>query len=271
MRKLILFRPHADQILNLVQRHVVDRNETVSSAYAAAIGYTGRAASEDALLGTAAFVKRLYFDSADEKHRLIAAEIVQAIAKQATDQFQGVAAAYLPLVFIAQQDDVEHVAELFSEIWAGSTGGNRAASLYLTEIVSLATSHMDSKQWGIKHACATAVAEAVQAAAAMKDEMTEAESQTLWPALELALGIKTWEKKARVLQGLETFVAKGGKYWRNHADVAKNIQKVSLHSRSPPQPESQADCSVDDKRWSVSDGPDVGQHEPASGAYMVCA
>ncbi len=38
-RHNLLFRPHADDFLRLLQKHLLDRNETVSSAYAVAAGY----------------------------------------------------------------------------------------------------------------------------------------------------------------------------------------------------------------------------------------
>jgi proteasome component ECM29 len=62
-RHSVLFRPYADQILQLLRKLVLDRNDTVSASYSSAIGYLMRLASEKQTLQTIEFAKSLYFES----------------------------------------------------------------------------------------------------------------------------------------------------------------------------------------------------------------
>jgi proteasome component ECM29 len=60
-RHSFLFRPHADSFLKVVERTVLDRNDTVSSSYAAAAGYLCRIASDSQILKLTRFCRSLYF------------------------------------------------------------------------------------------------------------------------------------------------------------------------------------------------------------------
>lgn len=66
-RRLAVFRPHADAFLKLIEKVVLDRNETVSSSYAVAAGYIARAASEKQVLRLIAFCQKLYFESEGDR------------------------------------------------------------------------------------------------------------------------------------------------------------------------------------------------------------
>lgn len=222
----MLFRPFADTFMRVMEKQVLDRNDTVCSSYAAALGYVARTASEEQLLKTATFIQKLYFDAETDRNRLIAAEVVQAIGRHATDRFNSVASAYMPLVFVGRQDEKEEVKHLFQEIWDDNAGGPRAASLYLDEIVSLTSSHLNSRQWNLKHTAALSIAEAVKAVVASKTTISEADARKLWPPLKTALAEKSWDGKEHVLEGFVSFVKHASQFWKTHADVADEITKV---------------------------------------------
>jgi len=202
----------------------------VSSSYAVSLGYVGRTASDEAILKVANYVTKLYFESEDERSRTISGEIIRAVAKYATDRFASLAAAFLPLVFVAHNDEAPDVKTLFRETWDDNTGGNRAASLYFQEIITLASEHLGSKRWVIKHGAAVAVAEAMDAVAKSRGDsgMTEAEASAAWPALKLALAEKSWDGKERVLAGLSTLVTHASNFLTTRSDVTNDIAKVSF-------------------------------------------
>lgn len=226
-RRTVLFRPFADTFLKVMEKQVLDRNDTVCSSYAAAMGYVARSATDEQLLKTATFVKNLYFDAETDRNRLIAAEIVQAVGKHATDRFNNVASAYLPLVFVGRQDEKEEVKKLFQEIWDDNAGGPRAASLYLDEIIALASNHLSARQWNLKHTAALSVSEAVKAVAATKSTISDADAQKLWPALKIALAEKSWDGKEHVLEGFVAFVQNASEFWKSRKEVAEDVSKVS--------------------------------------------
>lgn len=66
-RRIAVFRPYADGFLRLIEKVVLDRNETVSSSYAVAAGYVARAASDKQILRLITFSKSLYFESEGDR------------------------------------------------------------------------------------------------------------------------------------------------------------------------------------------------------------
>jgi proteasome component ECM29 len=236
-RHNFLFKPYADSFLKLVHKNIHDRNETVASSYAVSAGYLARLASDGQLLATIAFCQSLYFASDDDRSRLAAGDIVLAISKHAADRFAGIAASILPFVFVAKHDGNEAVAKLFSETWSDNVGGSRGVLLYLPEIVRLASQHLESPKWVLKHASARAVADAVMSittdspsavAATVADEISKANAFILWPALEKGMAGKTWEGKEVVLASFVRFVERGRQLWGADATVASMISKIAV-------------------------------------------
>lgn len=70
-RHNFLFRPYSDGFLRLIEKYTLDRNETVSSSYAAAAGYVARGASDKQILRIVEFAKTLYFESKDDRSQAI--------------------------------------------------------------------------------------------------------------------------------------------------------------------------------------------------------
>ena len=66
-RHNVLFRPYSDIFLRLIEKYVLDRNDTVSTSYAAAAGYVARGASDKQILRLVEFTKKLYFESKDDR------------------------------------------------------------------------------------------------------------------------------------------------------------------------------------------------------------
>jgi proteasome component ECM29 len=68
-RRMAVFKPVADDFMKLIEKLVLDRNETVASSYAASAGYVARHASDKQILKMVAFAKGLYFDSEHDRER----------------------------------------------------------------------------------------------------------------------------------------------------------------------------------------------------------
>lgn len=151
---------------------------------------------------------------------------MQSISKHASDRFNSLAADLIPFVFVGKHDSHETVKELFQDTWNDNVGGSRAVSLYLREILAMSTDHLDSPQWAVKHTVARSIADATVAVASIGSEMDATTAELLWPALEKALGGKTWEGKEVVLYAFVKFVETGRKLWSVQANVAQAIEKV---------------------------------------------
>lgn len=120
---------------------------------------------------------------------------MHAFARHATDKFNEFASSILPFVFVAKHDSHDQVKEPFQEAWNEVVVGSRTVQLYLKEIVDLCVVHLDSPQWTLKHTAARSVADVVNAVATSEAEMSASTGDAIWPALEKALGGKTWEGK----------------------------------------------------------------------------
>lgn len=201
-RHNFLFRPHANHFLRLARKQVLDRNDTISASYSAACGYLVRLASDDEILTLFEYCRKLYFESDDERHRLIAGEIVFATSKYATDRFNALAAEILPFTFFAKHDSYDRAKGVFQDTWNETVGGSRTVLLYMQEIVQLALTNLNSPRWALKHTAAFTVAEAIKATG---DEISDPIAQVIWPGIERAVDGKTWEGKEKALQAFVRF------------------------------------------------------------------
>ncbi|MCJ1401686.1 proteasome component M29 [Xylographa trunciseda] len=224
-RHNFVFKPYADIFLKILRKQVLDRNDTISTSFAAASGYVARLASNDEVLGLFDYCKKLYFDSGDDdRYRTVSAELVSAVAKYATDRFASLANDILPFVFIAKHDPNERTRDLFSNTWNENVGGSRAVLLYLKEIVGMASPYLDSPRWSIRHTAAFAIANAVKS---MGTEISRPNAETIWPSLEKALNGKTWDGKESILEAFVAF-AKNSDLLISNKQIADRMQSIML-------------------------------------------
>ncbi|KAF2178559.1 ARM repeat-containing protein [Zopfia rhizophila CBS 207.26] len=223
-----LFGPFADNFLRLIQKYIRDRNDTVSASYGAAAGYIARLASDKQLLSTISFCHKLYFDSEDDKSRMAAGDIILSISRNAGDRFTSLSSSLLPFVFLAKHDEHAQVKRLFNETWSDNVAGSRTVLLYLKEIIELAEKYLDSQKWVLKHTSAKTVADAVKAVTSSSDGISKSNFEVAWPAIDKAMGGKTWEGKEIVLEAFVGFVERGKSLWDEDTKVAKQIEKVAI-------------------------------------------
>ncbi|KAJ9242013.1 hypothetical protein DTO169E5_3234 [Paecilomyces variotii] len=223
--KTVLFRPYADRFVQLLKKHVLDRNDTVSASYSNSIGYLMRLASDDSVLDTVEFAKSLYFRTDDASHRVISGEILHSVSKLSSDRFMAFAAASLPFVFVAKHDTDDQVKDFFQKTWQDNVGGSRAVTLYLKEILSLIADNLDSPHWAIKHTAALALADAITS---LEQNLDLATGELIWPVLERALAGKTWDGKEIVLNAFVKFTNKTEVLWRQREKVGKQMEVIAI-------------------------------------------
>ncbi|KAK0126145.1 proteasome component M29 [Cadophora gregata] len=225
MRHAFVFKSHADAFLKVTEKAVLDRNNAVSAAYARATGYLSRLGSDDGLLRLASYAKSLYFNAEDETRRQVSGEIIYAVSKFATDRFNSVASDFLPFVFFAKHDLDEHVKEQFDKTWSENVGGSRAVILYSKEINEIAVERLESAKWTIKHTAALTIADVVVSSGT---EISGASAAAIWPALEKALALKTFDGKEKVLDAFVKFTKSGKLLWTAEPSIAAQMKKIAL-------------------------------------------
>lgn len=224
-RHSFVFRPHADVFLKNIEKSVLDRNSTVSAAYARAAGYIARLGSDQQILKLANYSKSLYFSAEDESRRQISADIIYAMSKFATDRFNSLASEFLPFVFMAKHDFDEHVSDQFSKTWDENVGGSRAVLLYLEEIIAISIERLDSPKWTVKHTAALTIADVITSAGA---DISVSNASVIWPALEKALGLKTFDGKEKVLVGFVKFAQSAKGFWSREPKIAAQMTKIAI-------------------------------------------
>jgi proteasome component ECM29 len=224
-RHSFVFRPYADTFLKTMEKAVLDRNNAVSAAYARSAGYLSRLGTDDALLRVGRFSKDLYFNAEDETRRQVAAEIIYAVSKFAIDRFNALASDFLPFVFFAKHDLDEHVKEQFEKTWVDNVGGSRAVVLYSREINSLSIERLESPKWTIKHTAALTIADVV---ASSGTSISGANAAVIWPALEKALALKTFDGKEKVLEAFIRFTKESKSLWGEESSIAAQMKKIAI-------------------------------------------
>lgn len=231
-RQNFIFKPYADHFLVLALKQVFDRNDTISSSYAAACGYLARLCSNEAILKLVDSCRKLYFDSDDDRHRVISGDVIYAMSKHATDRFNSLAGDILPFVFVAKHDTSDRAKTLFEDTWNENVGGSRAVLLYLKEIIDLASQYLDSARWSIKHTSAFAVADVVTSSGSA---ISDANARMVWPALEKALSGKTWEGKEIILKAF-IHLAKNSTFWSTDQKIGEHFEKIVLRESKRNNP-----------------------------------
>ena len=220
------FAPYADRFSQLIRKHILDRNATISAAFSTSLGYLMRLASPKEIQATSRYAEKLYFESQDLSHRAVAGEILQAISKTSNDVFNNHASTFLPFAFIGRNDTDEDVQKRFDPPWKDNIGGSRAIQLYLKEISALLTTHLKSTLWPIRHACCLAVADLVKTSDAQA-QYNDAEARLIWPLMEEALGGKTWEGKEKVVLAYPDFVKHAKAVWSD-GTISNKMKQIAL-------------------------------------------
>ncbi len=225
-RHSFVCRSRAGVFLKDIEKAVLDRNTTVSAAYARSAGYLARLATDDQILKLAAFAQNQYFTAEDESRRQIAAEIIYFVSKFATDRFTALAAEFLPFVFFAKHDFDEQVKEYCTKTWDDNVGGSRAVLMYLKEIIEISQERLTSPKWTIKHTAALAIADVVKSSAA--NELSVSNAKIIWPALEASLALKTFDGKEQVVIAFVKFTEAGKAFWSSDEKISAQMTKIAI-------------------------------------------
>ncbi|EXJ65111.1 hypothetical protein A1O7_01451 [Cladophialophora yegresii CBS 114405] len=220
------FRPYADKFAQLIRKHLLDRNATISVAFSTSLGYLMRLTSEKEIQATSKYAQKLYFESQELSHRAVAGEIVQAISKAANDVFMNSAAVFLPFAFIGRRDTDEEVRDRFDVPWKENIGGSRSINLYLTEIVGLISTHIGSSLWPVRHACCSAVAELISSME-VQEKYSDTEASLIWPLMQSALDGKTWDGKEAIIKVYPKFVQQAQSLWAD-SKTSQQMRKIAI-------------------------------------------
>lgn len=233
-----LFTRHTSDIkavsgrfLNLLEKQSLDKNDEVSQAYARAAAYIMRAVSDSEKQKFCAKLVELYFNAEEESRRQKVADVVVSLAKISPDHFTSQESELLPFVYLGARDIDDYTAKVFKEVWEQHAGSSRTAMRYATEIVSLIGKCFDTAQWSLRHTGAFTVAALVNDAVNASEttgQISEANCKIIWPVLDKALALKTFEGKEKLLVAFPKFTEKSRELWTADAAVAAQMKKIAI-------------------------------------------
>ncbi|KAK9237680.1 proteasome stabiliser-domain-containing protein [Lipomyces kononenkoae] len=223
VRHIDLIQPYADRFLKAVTPQLSDRNDTVATSYAAAAGYLCRVASNEKVLELVETAQKMYFESEDERSRVISGSIVSAISKNASDKFTALASSILPFVYIAKYDPEKGIQSTFANVWTDNTGGVGAIKLYFPEILRLASVQLESQQWRVRQTVALSLAEASNAVGNQISATSE-----LFIVLMKASSGRSWQGKEKVIEALANLSVKMKGYVQREVELNEKLLKLFL-------------------------------------------
>lgn len=226
------FQPYASRFLQLMEKQALDRNDEVSTNYARAAAYIMRHAPADAREHFVAKFEKLYFSAEDEARREKVAAVVAALSKISPDHFNALEGSLLPFSYLGMHDTDEFVAKAFREVWETHAGSARTVTRFVPEVTALAGRALDAPQWSLKHAGALTAGAGARAIAAQGNltgsTVNVSQLAQLWPVLDRALALKTFDGKEKLLEALVDVHTKAKTFWKGDDKVAAQLKKIVL-------------------------------------------
>lgn len=216
-------KPYGDKLLAICRNQLKDRNQTVSSSYAAAAGHCCKIAPTNSIVDYGLYIRNLYFESEDDEQRVIAAIASENVSRYSgSDKFEAVAGQFLPLAFIGRHDSLEQVKSSFEREWTESSSGNTAIKLYFDEICEMCKVNGFSSNYNVRRV----IARSLDNMWASIDVDSERQAKNFFSILlELSKG-KSWEGKDLILNTLVGFSINKAEFLRSNTDILELVVKT---------------------------------------------
>ncbi|KAK9476373.1 proteasome stabiliser-domain-containing protein [Lipomyces japonicus] len=216
-----LITPYSDRFIKTCVTQLDDRNDTVATSYATAAGYLSRVSSNETALGLISNSETMYFETDDERPRILSAAVITAISKHASDKFSALSSSILPFVYIAKHDPVTAIKEKFDQVWTENTGGVGAIKLHFAEILELANRQLLSQRWRVRQTTSLALADASNS---VGNQIFQTEA--LFEILVKASAGRSWAGKEVVLEALATLSQKMKGYVELHVELRDRLYQL---------------------------------------------
>lgn len=226
-KKYELIKPYGDKLIKAAIGQIKDKNDTISSSYAIAVGYLSRLCSIDIMVQYGKKLQTMYFDSDDERLRLIAGIASENFSKYSADKFELVASEFLPMTFIGMNDIDKDVAKVFEKQWIENTSGSNVLKLYLNELIDVISSHIKSQNYQIRQNLAKSI---VKLTNDINDFTTLSNDLILkiFDSLIESCKGKSWQGKEQLFEALVNYSIKLETFLINDSSLLESVQKVVL-------------------------------------------
>ncbi|KNC98802.1 uncharacterized protein SPPG_05780 [Spizellomyces punctatus DAOM BR117] len=221
-------KPYADGILQSLKSAVHDRSPVIRKAFAGAIGYIARLASDKALVKLLEDLEKAYFDSEDEEIASIAGITLLEISRRAPERLKDFQQYVLPVAYLGARDPRESIKVVWVSVWEEMTGGSSGAvRVWMLEMLSKMKILMaTTSSWGVKKQVAQAISDMSKVLGTAFGTQTGVAIQMLIDAL----AGRTWEGKEVVISALATTTVECREWILNpeNAGMAETIVNVMI-------------------------------------------
>ncbi|KAJ9137394.1 ARM repeat-containing protein, partial [Coniochaeta hoffmannii] len=232
------FEPHCARFLGLMEKQVLDRNDTVSKNYCKAAAYLIRIAPSEDQERFVGHVLDLWFASEDEVRRRKVVDVVLGIRHAAPDHFDALESLLLPFVFLGMNEHAdEYVHKQCEQLWAAVGGSPHKVARYIPELVRLVNRSLGVGNWPVKHTGALTSGKVVTSL--VEGRIANAGNlAAVWPVLRESLALKTFERKQELLEALASFAEalsgldnntnNNSPLSNDPDDLAKDLKKIAI-------------------------------------------
>jgi len=204
LRKPLIVKPYADNILKALASTQSDRNMTIRKLYSSSIGYIAHIASYQALSKFIKKITKQYVENDEEETRTMAAVVLKEISNHASDQIKdNCLKIVLPLAIFGSCDPDENIKNVWRDVWDDNTAGSIGAmKLYMDEITNFINDNLVSNSWRVKKQAADTLVEVTKTI----DSYIEKKLDVLMPTLINGLSGRIWEGKDSMLKAFAVVI-----------------------------------------------------------------
>lgn len=223
-KKYELIKPYGDKLMKLAMNQIKDKNDTISASYSISVGYLSRLANLDLIIKYGEMLSNLYFESEDDRNRLVSSIANENFAKYSKEKFEKVSSLFLPICFIGLNDINKDVSGFFEREWIENTSGSNVIKLYLSEIIELMSKYITSPNYHIRQILAKSIVKITNEINDFNNVSTTIINQMFEILISSCKG-KSWSGKELIFEALVNFSIK---LKSKVGDYRETIDKVVL-------------------------------------------
>jgi proteasome component ECM29 len=202
-----------------------DRNESVNIAFAISMGYLFKVSALDKCIKYSEKLITKYFEpTSTENNKKVVGTAIDSILNYAKSEFDNVASVFMPLIFIACNDEDKDLETLYNKIWTeASSSGAGTVKLYLPEILNVLCVNIKSNDFSIRKTCAKSV---IQLCGGINDSIPYPQIVKLFDISRESLSGRSWDGKEHIVAALVSLTEKFSQTVADNSDLQESINHV---------------------------------------------
>ncbi|QID79818.1 proteasome component M29 [Saccharomyces pastorianus] len=224
-RYSIEMKPYSGKLLKVCLTMFEDRNESVNIAFAISMGYLFKVSALDKCIKYSEKLITKYFEpTSTENNKKVVGTAIDSILNYAKSEFDNVASVFMPLIFIACNDEDKDLETLYNKIWTeASSSGAGTVKLYLPEILNVLCVNIKSNDFSIRKTCAKSV---IQLCGGINDSIPYPQIVKLFDISREALSGRSWDGKEHIVAALVSLTEKFSQTVADNSDLQESINHV---------------------------------------------